>query len=88
MESPAIPNQPLWYEWKQHPKTQAFLDLLRQSVAASQEAWVGGEYNSDDPYRAFAVNGAAIATVQTLEKIIFTVENIKFSDNEDQNAKS
>ena len=85
---PEIPNNPLWYEWKQHPQTQVFLDLLRQSVVASQQAWGAGEYLSEDIEKMAMINVAAVATNQCLDKMAWTIESIKFSDDEDQNAKS
>ena len=81
-EVPLIPNQPPWYEWKQHPMTQEFLALLRQSVVASQQAWAAGEYLSEEIEKMAMINVAAVATTQLLDKMVWTIENIKYSDGE------
>ena len=66
-----------WHQWAEEPQTQQFLVWLRQSVAASQAAWLAGEYTSHE------ANIAAQAVAQGFARVLFTLENIELGVKDD-----
>lgn len=67
---------PEWLAWKRSEQTQAFLSQLRQSESEILQDWLNDEFVSDTEFKSSMLNAGALATAQTLEQIIGTIENI------------
>ena len=61
---PELVSKEEWAEWKQHPTTQIFRELLRKRLGERQDDWVNGNFVTLER------NAKAIGEVQVLKAIL------------------
>lgn len=66
-----------WLQWKQHPKTQEFLSLLKQSVETVKDQWLEGAYRSSDHMVEAKLTAAALSNGETLQRLVLAIEDIQ-----------
>ena len=74
-----------WLEWAQHPKTQEFAKLLRAEVTEQQQEWGAGRFNKGrGPWEIALVNSVAQAYTETLDKVVWTLENVEIEQKKEE----
>jgi len=56
-------------EWKTHPVTEAFFEILKKWREDQKEVWASGAFTAETKYGTDILNAQAVAYCKTLEVI-------------------
>lgn len=73
-----------WLGWKQHPKTQEFVELLKLSVKDAAENWIAGQFLNEEAHTTLVNTLFAQASAKEQSRIIDIIENIKLEPEKEQ----
>lgn len=73
-----------WVGWRNHPKTQEFVRLLKLAVQDASENWIGGKFLNEDSHTTLVNTLFAQASAKEQSHIIDIIENIKMEPEKEQ----
>ena len=71
-------QQSEWHAWYMEPATQAFVQMLRDTINDTKERWAAQAFlNPEDPVKSERANFYALAGIDVLGQVIEMVEDMR-----------